>query len=628
MKHSAAQLPVRSFFWSLAWSPLLTWKVGPWAPAGAALAVVGLCIGARRLSGASCWRILGGAACMVLAAIGLGQPGLWTGLGVGLGTALGLHQALVGLGLVASSTLAGLALREWRVAKLGEAFCMAALLGSMLAAHRHGMVHQPAWFSDLLLSRGWNLLDGLRFAGLGGAGLGIVYVLSASLAEGRRLTRSQALLLLAGLWAAWAVSSRVGSPQIHRPPPPPPPLSSDLPPPPPPPDRVALVVFGSWFKPSGPVLFSTTPPESRPGAVGAPPREVESEVHLFEASDRPPALISAAALEKLPARKAFAGRYRIRSVPPGTSPTEILGPEELGAPDWTPEQLAKATEYPPHPELSALAARLAEPEALAGGRIGAIKVWLEKNIPVSEKAAPTEPQPFEAFAAGLLARKPCGMEQLARAAVDLLRRAGIPARLAEGFAYDPGKEFKRELLLTSQHRQHWPEVYLKESGWTPLPLSPEQILDRPEPPPQQDLEDILARMNEEPDAPLPAAASGEQRATRRLALLLAGAGGCLVLLHPLFLFLLPRTSRASLRHELRLLRLAGLARAFGESWEEFAGRISVRSPRCGSALLGTLKVVIQSLDGEGSQVRPVLHAMMVWLLLPKVFVLRLFNSKL
>jgi hypothetical protein len=269
---------------------------------------------------------------------------------------------------------------------------------------------------------------------------------------------------------------------------------------------------------------------------------------------------------------------------------------------------------------------LIKDEPLSGGKIGKIKEWLEESIAVSEKAGDKDSgKPLQDMIAD---KQPCGMEQLSRALVDMLRRAGIPAQLNEGFVYAPGPEFKKEILLTSQHRQHWAEVFLAGVGWTPVPLHPTNILDKPDPSPQPDLEDLLARLNEQEDPDQPPV-TGIEVSTPMIHILKFFSVGLLgLVLHPLFLAFSRKSLLLSFRHELRILRLSGLARGFGESWEEFIERTKLRSRFCSDALSRTLDLVKAASEpqGESSRVEPAWQAFKVWFILPWLLIQQMLHK--
>jgi hypothetical protein len=618
-------LVARSVFWLGACSPFLSLKIGLSSLWGAIFAVLAICGAsrARRVSEALRNRAFGlfltGAILVLAIGSVMSAPGLWLRIGCGFETALVLHQIALGFSVVSICVFVGQAFARWPLFRLAEAFGMVMLSSAVFAPHRHGMIHQPAWLADAFMDSGWNVLDGLRLAGIAAAAAGVFFLMASSLPPGKveiwkRFTVTFAILLL-----AWFFSAQVGAPPLSVPKVERPPLSSDLPPPPPPPERVALVIFHDWFHQSQEIFFSSNKITSIMSDIKADVSDpaIRSEVHLLESGEKIPSLLRALDWAKLPARKPFIASYRVHSSPLAEDPVDALGMDELGSADWTPAQKMEFLETAPHSEMETLVESLAAEEPLVGGKIARIRRWLEQNVPLSEKAAE---QAAGMSVQDLVVRKqPCGMEQLAGGLADMLRRAGVPARVADGFVYSPGTEFKKEVLLTSQHRRHWAEVHLKKGGWTPLSLHPENVMDRPDPPPQAELEDLLAQLNEKNDPERPADPARDfwsHTPTSIQAFLLALLG--FFIFHPLGIVFFAQSAVLSLKHELCVFRLAGFRRNFGESWDEFAARVADCSPICSASLRATLAMLPASGPTvcQPLSIRPVLSALMIWMNLP------------
>ena len=627
-------ITLRSLFWFLAWSPLLYLHVGYWALWGGLTAAsfassFSLSKWCQRfftsLSRASTFAAAMGATLVLWA---ISAPGLWIMLGCGLKMALNIHQMIVGFLLVMGCIAVANSLARWPLARLGEALCMIGLWGAIFSAHRHGMIQHPRWMVDLLVEWNWNVLEGLRIGGVFAALAGVLYLISLALAEGSGAKWKRLVMLLFGTIVVWAFSDRIGAPAVNLPRAEPPPKSSDLPPPPPPPDRIALVIFEDWFRPSQEILFSLAQVEKDDVSSSdtTQAKTINSQVHLLVEMPMVPALIRSVASKTMKVRRPFVASYRFVSTLSSSDPTGALGPEELGDPAWSPEQKQTFVEVQPHQKLDLLVSEIIKDEPLSGGKITKIKEWLEESIAVSEKAGEKDSgKPLQDVIAD---KQPCGMEQLSRGLVDMLRRAGISAQLNEGFVYTPGPEFKKEILLTSQHRQHWAEVFLAGVGWTPVSLHPNNVLDKADPSPQPDLEDLLARLNEQEDPDQPPVTGVEVRTPMIHILKFLFVGLLGLVLHPLLLAFSRKSLLLSLRHELRILRFSGLARGFGESWEEFIGRTKLRSRICSDALCRTLDLVKAASEpnAESSRVEPAWQAFKIWFILPWLLIQRMLHK--
>jgi hypothetical protein len=121
---------------------------------------------------------------------------------------------------------------------------------------------------------------------------------------------------------------------------------------------------------------------------------------------------------------------------------------------------------------------------------------LEKAGKLSEKAViPEEKWNLEIF---IFENTTGGALNFAQAAADLLRLAGLESRVVSGFRYDPGKgsafHFKEAILITEAHSAYWVEWRTPETDWRPLVMHPETVIDdKAQPPPEEDLENLLAQ---------------------------------------------------------------------------------------------------------------------------------------
>lgn len=148
--------------------------------------------------------------------------------------------------------------------------------------------------------------------------------------------------------------------------------------------------------------------------------------------------------------------------------------------DFTPAQLQSAgTDYPPQiearyrPELPFGAERIREltQQVIAGAktpyeRARAIQEYLEQNYVYGD--IPEVPW-GEDVASYFLFRSRQGVCDLfATAMVLMAREAGIPARLATGFAPGQFDPLRREYLITHKEAHAWAELYFPHYGWIPF----------------------------------------------------------------------------------------------------------------------------------------------------------------
>jgi len=229
-----------------------------------------------------------------------------------------------------------------------------------------------------------------------------------------------------------------------------------------------------------------------------------------------------------------------------------------------------------------------------------LKEWLGKKCSLSQKRS--EEIKDGDLSSFLYGDHIGGPREFTDSFVRMLRVAGVPARRASGYVFSlpegnvSGQNFKEAILLTDQHIEQWAEIYLEGSGWLPIPIMYENIIDKADPPPQQDLEDLLANMTPKGDSKLtekPVAAHLERFVARLLLGLLCFVVIALALAlvaYPIFAGVTERTGQRLLRFSVWLLQSLGYRRKFGESWEEFAMRLSKRRPRSGNAFAKMISI--------------------------------------
>jgi transglutaminase-like putative cysteine protease len=280
---------------------------------------------------------------------------------------------------------------------------------------------------------------------------------------------------------------------------------------------------------------------------------------------------------------------------------EHLVDEAAGGADWDAATWAHYTEAPTDPRYAALVDRILAglPEALRDkpfARALTIKFWLDRHGTYTLRSGHgDEPDPVGSFLFGDL-RGHCVF--FAHAACLLYRTAGVPARVAGGYAVPASFRFGgASLLLRSMNAHAWPEIYLRDTGWMPLDISPSKSEAQPEAPPDPQLQQMLGHvaMSQKPP-PVPPPTAEPRRfplgalLRRLLRVLVAAFLALLVLALPAAYLVrvwrrwIPRicrpeaVGRLAYRAALDLLAGAGLRRAFGESREAFAARVGPGSP--------------------------------------------------
>ena len=190
----------------------------------------------------------------------------------------------------------------------------------------------------------------------------------------------------------------------------------------------------------------------------------------------------------------------------------------------------------------------------------------------------------------------------AHAAVYLMRLAGIPARLAEGYAVP--ESFRgngSSLLIRDQEAHAWPEIYVNKLGWIAFDIYPRRALNGQLQPPDPKLRKMMAALARQKPPKLQMKwAAGDQMGDkgdgtgdvgRRVAAVLKdvsrGGGWVLLTLFSLWLLhrfwrrwgflLLPGAARHRAYNRSLMDRLseAGLRRRSGETPQAFAERIEL-----------------------------------------------------
>jgi transglutaminase-like putative cysteine protease len=341
----------------------------------------------------------------------------------------------------------------------------------------------------------------------------------------------------------------------------------------------------------------TDAPES-----GADRATIETTVALLADHTKPFGLESpvsfAAALNPNPER--FRRVYTVVSSALTADIMSLLG-RRAGNPGWSTEDRAQYLALPSDPRYAELAKKLVGnlPSELADDpmlKAWGITQWLSKEVIYSlrSKHASAE-DPTADF---LFGDKTGYCVHFAHAAAYLLRAAGVPARVATGYAVDEaGRQGGSAILIPSGAAHAWPEVYLDGVGWVVADVHPERTLDPAPEPPDADLQRLLGQLARgvrplPPDGGEPGKYWKDwiRDLARMLGRSLGTGLGLLVValyLGKIWRWGLPHLvrgeqfSRLAYRAELDRLSELGLVRRRGESREAFAARVHAVLPSFG-----------------------------------------------
>jgi len=380
-----------------------------------------------------------------------------------------------------------------------QTFVFLVASSQMLGPHRFGHLERPYWLVEPLLEAGissqtfWKAFSGLLL----GASLLILMDSRNRIAQ-PVLKRTAGGVALAILFIC-GLSFALPQPSSRPLPEPTPPHAPDSPPPPPPPEKLAVVRFDGFCSPTDYtdncyLFYKNTATDLRVvqealAEYGPSPRwvtPVKTQISLFSKGAAVPNLIGGAevvAVDHFDTSR-FQAAFEIQARFPR---------DAQGAPSWI--------EMPSDRPLTKLEETLwqgifASPKIRTSKAAARIKEELEKAGKLSEKAViPEEKWNLENF---IFENTTGGALNFAQAAADLLRLAGLESRVISGFRYDPGKgsafHFKEVILLTEAHSAYWVEWRTPETDWRPLVIHPETVIDdKAQPPPEEDLENLLAQ---------------------------------------------------------------------------------------------------------------------------------------
>ena len=356
--------------------------------------------------------------------------------------------------------------------------------------------------------------------------------------------------------------------------------------------------------PVGVLEVAEPPPTTRRDADGneVPNGRVplETTVALLAEHARPFAITSPERFTatRNPHPDRFRRTYRVRSQVMSADLPELLG-TPVGDRSWQPELLAHYTQGPEDPRFRELAERIVAEKLPPGyqgdsvAQLWAITEWLGEHGSYSlrnDHAGADDPT------ADFLFGDLTGYcVHFAHAAVFLVRSLGIPARVGTGYAIpEANREGGSALLVMGDSSHAWPEVYVQGYGWVVADVAPATVLTPPGPPPDADLQRLLAELARGLE-PLPVEEAEEAadlvrgwqtfRAGLRVALLFALVLGLVLLVGgKLWVRLAPRflrgdaLARAVYRAGLDALAGVALRRELGESREAFARRVGRAAP--------------------------------------------------
>jgi transglutaminase-like putative cysteine protease len=205
--------------------------------------------------------------------------------------------------------------------------------------------------------------------------------------------------------------------------------------------------------------------------------------------------------------------------------------------DWGPraERLIGRSPYAP---MYQRARELTDNEPTVYDAVKSVELWLQSNFTYSERV-PTHRFPLMAF---LEDDKRGYCQQFSGTMALMLRMAGIPARVAGGFAPGSYNKDTREYRVRDLDAHSWVEVWFSGIGWVPFDptpaLAPAQSQsaaavapsaargDASDRLPRQSLDRLLGTR---PDASLQAPKEGQGKGTPWGPILLGGSGGVLAL---------------------------------------------------------------------------------------------------
>jgi transglutaminase-like putative cysteine protease len=332
-------------------------------------------------------------------------------------------------------------------------------------------------------------------------------------------------------------------------------------------------------------------------------RGLDTTVALLSQHSEPFGLANPVALAPAanPDPRRFQRAYQVHSSVLDLPLEKLLGRQAGAA--WDPATRQHYLSYPPDPRYPRLVEEILAPlprdrrrDPLI--RAVAIKLWMDAHTIYSlDTSHNLAEDPVADF---LFGDRTGYCVMMSHSATVLYRAAGVPARVAAGYAVDASFRGSGSAILVRAKEAHaWPEIYLDGVGWIPLDITPARSLEPPEAPPDQGLQSMLGDMarqeNGHPEQDTRPEVRGPGRDLRHLltrlgretlaalpmALALWALVGYAGKLYRRFLpFWCPSDRLPLLAYRAALDRLAeaGLVRGYGQTREEFARAVAEVCP--------------------------------------------------
>ncbi len=200
---------------------------------------------------------------------------------------------------------------------------------------------------------------------------------------------------------------------------------------------------------------------------------------------------------KNPNPNRFKATYKAYSMAPGFSMDELSG-AEVGDARWTPEDWEHYTRHHPDPRYQELAERLSHDAEGGVAKAWSVVHYLNKNSTYTLTPNHTVKPGEDKVAPFLFGDMRGFCVHFAHATVAMLRGIGIPSRVATGYATDLREAKDGHILLRTNDRHAWAEVYVRGFGWIPFDTDPEKVESHAEAPvDKQVLEELMGMLGTE-----------------------------------------------------------------------------------------------------------------------------------